>query len=136
MTPMAAEEHLRSRTQFRDLIRERRSDLRLSLKDFAARALDPVTGAQVKSGWIYRLESGEPVTPPQLPELRALARAAECDLEDLLGAAGQEVHGVDPVTSASGEVRAFVRRMERLTPTQRRQLASFLDTFVPEERED
>ncbi|MFH8797093.1 helix-turn-helix domain-containing protein [Streptomyces sp. NPDC017941] len=134
---MAAEEQLRQeRNQFRDLIRERRSALRLSLKDFAERAVDPVTGERVRSGWIHRLESGEPVTPPQLPELRALSKASECDLEELQDAAGREFHGVDPVTSASGEVRAFVRRMERMTPKQRRQLASFLDTFVPGERED
>ncbi|MFF9898463.1 helix-turn-helix domain-containing protein [Streptomyces longispororuber] len=124
-----------ARTQFRDLIRDRRAALRLSLKDFAARAEDPVTGEQVKAGWIHRLETGEPVTPPQLPELRALAVASECDLEVLQDAAGQEFHGVDPVRSTRGEVLAFVRRAERLTPEQRRQLALFLDAFAPEKPE-
>jgi transcriptional regulator with XRE-family HTH domain len=123
------------RTQFRDLIRELRQQSGLSLVRFAERAVDPLTKTAVKSGWIHRLESGDPVTPPQLPELRALAEAAGCDLEILQDAAGAQFHGVDPVYSASGEARAFVRKTERLTPKQRAQLQAFLDTIVPAESE-
>ncbi|WP_164551778.1 helix-turn-helix transcriptional regulator [Streptomyces sp. WAC 01529] len=123
------------RTQFRDLIRELRQQSGLSLVRFAERAVDPLTKTTVKPGWIHRLESGEPVTPPQLPELRALAEAGGCDLEILQDAASAQFHGVDPVYSASGEARAFVRKTERLTPKQRAQLQAFLDTIVPAEGE-
>lgn len=134
MTPMPAQDTPPAddqRTQFRDLIKELRRQTGLSLVRFAEKAVDPVTGTAVKYGWIHRLESGESVKPPQLPELRALAEAAGCDLEILQDAAGQQFHGVDPVYSASGEARAFVRKTERLTPKQREQLQAFLDTIVP-----
>src|SRR5213595_3908147 len=98
MNPMAAKdvppsmEH-GARTQFADLVRQRRQLLGLSLKEFAKRAVDPETGEQVVNySWVHRLETGEPVTPPQLPELRGLARACEVDLEVMQDAAGQQFH--------------------------------------------
>ncbi|MGW0537851.1 helix-turn-helix domain-containing protein [Streptomyces sp. NPDC003032] len=130
-TPPADEQ----RTQFRDLVKELRRQTGLSLVRFAEKAVDPVTGVALKYGWIHRLESGEPVKPPQLPELRALAAAGGCDLEILQDAAGQQFHGVDPVYSQSGEARAFVRKTEKMTPRQREQLQAFLDTIVPADGE-
>lgn len=121
-----------NRTQFADLIRQRRAALGLSLKDFAANAIDLVSGEQVVTySWLHRLEKGEPVIPPQLPELRGLARAAQVDLEVLQDAAGQQFHGVDPVWSESGEAKAYVRRLEAMTPEQREQLFRFLDAVRP-----
>ncbi|MGW4388243.1 helix-turn-helix domain-containing protein [Streptomyces sp. NPDC004685] len=120
------------RTQFADLVRGRRAALGLSLKAFAERAIDPVTGEQaVTYSWVHRLETGEPVTPPQLPELRGLARAAQVELETMQDVAGQQFHGVDPVWSVSGEAKAYVRRLEAMTPEQREQLLRFLDAIVP-----
>ncbi|MFJ4712681.1 helix-turn-helix domain-containing protein [Streptomyces sp. NPDC088785] len=121
------------RTQFADLVRQRRAALGLSFKEFAKRAVDPESGEQVTSySWVHRLESGEPVTPPQLPELRGLARAAEVPLETMQDAAGQQFHGVDPAWSESGEAKAYVRRLERMTPAQREQLMRFLDSVAPD----
>lgn len=137
MTPMAAKDATppagrENRTQFADLIRQRRAELGLSLKEFAKRAIDPVTSEQaVTYSWVHRLETGLPVTPPQLPELRGLHVAAQVDLEVLQDAAGQQFHGVDPVWAESGEAKAYVRRLEAMTPEQREQLQRFLDTFLP-----
>ncbi|MFD6432855.1 helix-turn-helix domain-containing protein [Streptomyces venezuelae] len=120
------------RTQFADLVRDRRALLGLSLKAFAAEAIDPETGEQVVTySWVHRLETGEPVTPPQLPELRGLARAAKVNLAVMQDAAGQQFHGVDPVWSESGEAKAYVSRLEAMTPDQRDQLMRFLDAIVP-----
>jgi transcriptional regulator with XRE-family HTH domain len=139
MNPMAAKdvpppmEH-GARTQFADLVRQRRQSLGLSLKEFAKRAVDPETGEQVVTySWVHRLETGEPVTPPQLPELRGLARACEVDLEVMQDVAGQQFHGVDPVWSESGEAKAYVRRLEAMTPEQREQLMRFLDSVAPKD---
>jgi hypothetical protein len=63
------------RTDFADLIRDRRAELKDSLDTFAENAVDPVTGQRFKRGTIYRLETGAPVTPPEFWELRALAAA-------------------------------------------------------------
>lgn len=136
MTPMAAKDTPptdEQRSQFRDLIRARRAELGLSLERFAERAVDPETGVTVKSGWIHRLEKGESVIPPEFPQLCALAVASELPVERLQDAAGQQFHGVTAVWSASGEAKAYVRQLERLSAEQRAQLSRFLDTFAPRE---
>ncbi|MEU5091686.1 helix-turn-helix transcriptional regulator [Streptomyces sp. NPDC021356] len=119
------------RTQFADLVRRRRSELNESLATFAAKAVDPVSGKRVTRGWIYRLESGEPVTPPEVQELRALAAACELPMEQLQDAAGQQFHGVDPLVSGSSEAKAYVRKLDQLPPDQRDRLLRLIDTLVP-----
>ncbi|MFI8988626.1 hypothetical protein ACIG63_27060 [Streptomyces antimycoticus] len=119
------------RRQFADLIRDRRAELREGLTAFAAKAVDPVTGTKVTRGWIYRLETGEPVTPPAVEELRALAAAARLPLESLQDAAGAQFHGRDPLVSGSGESTAYVRKLDRLPADQRRRLLDLIDSLVP-----
>ncbi|MFJ3826203.1 helix-turn-helix domain-containing protein [Streptomyces nodosus] len=119
------------RTAFADLIRSRRTELRMGLDAFAARAVDAETGKRVKKGWIYRLETGEPVTPPQVEELRALAAACDLPLEALQDAAGSQFHGVDPLVSGSSESKAYVRKLDTLPADQRERLLRLIDTLVP-----
>ncbi|WP_307538238.1 hypothetical protein [Streptomyces sp. V3I8] len=122
------------RTDFADLIRDRRAELKESLDTFASKAVDPVSGARVTRGWIYRLETGEPVTPPVFAELRALAEAAELPVQRLQDAAGSQFHGVDPLRSGSSEARAYVHKLDRLPADQRERLLSLIDTLVPPEK--
>ncbi|MGW5126714.1 helix-turn-helix domain-containing protein [Streptomyces sp. NPDC004069] len=119
------------RTAFAALIRNRRAELRMGLDAFAARAVDPVTGTRVTRGWIYRLETGETITPPQVEELRALAAACELPLEALQDAAGSQFHGVDPLVGGSGEAKAYVRKLDSLPADQRERLLRLIDTLVP-----
>ncbi|MFJ5954312.1 helix-turn-helix domain-containing protein [Streptomyces noursei] len=118
-------------TEFADLIRERRADLGLSLAQFEKRSIDPVTGAQVKSGWVYRLETGESVIPPRKPQLRALQQATGLPLHELQDAAAAQFFGIERVWAESGEASALVRRTERLTEDQREQLLRLIDAFAP-----
>ncbi|MFJ6561893.1 helix-turn-helix domain-containing protein [Streptomyces sp. NPDC091412] len=119
------------RAEFADLIKSRRAELRMGLDAFAARAVDPVTGVRVKRGWIYRLESGEPVIPPQVEELRALAEACELALEVLQDAASSQFFGVDPLRSGSSEATAYVRKLDSIPADQRERLLRLIDTLVP-----
>ncbi|MDQ1037231.1 transcriptional regulator with XRE-family HTH domain [Streptomyces sp. V3I8] len=138
MSPMAAKDDStrdpEHRTDFADLIRDRRAELKESLDTFASKAVDPVSGARVTRGWIYRLETGEPVTPPVFAELRALAEAAELPVQRLQDAAGSQFHGVDPLRSGSSEARAYVHKLDRLPADQRERLLSLIDTLVPPEK--
>ncbi|MFJ2182948.1 helix-turn-helix domain-containing protein [Streptomyces anulatus] len=118
-------------TEFADLIRERRAALGLSLAQFQERSVDPVTGAQVKSGWVHRLESGESVIPPRRAQLRALAAASELPLGKLQDAAAAQFFGIERVWAESGEASALVRRTGRLTEDQREQLLRLIDAFAP-----
>ncbi|MFI6347289.1 helix-turn-helix domain-containing protein [Streptomyces sp. NPDC050560] len=128
-----AEQHAQQRTQFADLVRERRHELGLSLASLQDRAVDPASGTQVKSGWIHRLESGEPVNAPQVPQLKALANGLQLPLPVLQESASAQFFGVDTVWNESGTARALVQRAERLTPAQLSQLLRLIDTFAPEE---
>ncbi|MFJ4918026.1 XRE family transcriptional regulator [Streptomyces sp. NPDC088726] len=123
-------------TEFADLIRARRTELGLSLAQFQERSIDPVTGVQVKSGWVYRLESGESVIPPRLPQLRALAAAAALPLGKLQDAAAGQFFGIERVWAESGEASALVRRAGRLTQDQREQLLRLIDAFAPPGQDD
>ncbi len=137
MSPMATQDDrsrsAEQRTDLADLIRTRRAQLGYSLDKFAAEAVDPISGRRVTRGWIYRLETGEPVTPPVFEELRALARAADYPVERLQDAAGAQFHGVDPLRSGTSEARAYVHKLDRLPADQRERLLRLIDTMVPPE---
>lgn len=141
MTPMADRDDTTQtperRTALADLIRRRRSELNLGLDAFAARAVDPVTGTVVKRGWIFRLETGEPVKSPEYEDLCALAAAAELPVEALQDAAGSQFHGRDPLRSGVGSAVsvAYVRKLDRLPEEQRARLLAFIDSIVPPEED-
>ncbi|MGR3870945.1 helix-turn-helix domain-containing protein [Streptomyces graminifolii] len=119
------------RTQFADLIRNRRKQLGLGLDAFAQGAIDPISGTRVTRGWIYRLETGEKVTPPEFEELRALAAAADLPVEALQDAAGSQFHGRDPLVTGSPVSVAYVRKLDSLPAEQRDRLLAFIDSLVP-----
>ncbi|MEU5442737.1 hypothetical protein [Streptomyces griseofuscus] len=85
---------------------------------------------RVTRGWIYRLESGESVIPPQVEELRALAEAARMPLEALQDAAAAQFFGVDPLVGGSGEAKAYVRKLDRIPAEQRERLLSLIDSLA------
>jgi hypothetical protein len=129
--PPTGEQDAPVRRDLSQIAHTRRLELRLSLRAVETRTIDPSTGEPlVKYGWLNRLEKGERVTPPQLPELSALADALELPLEKLQDAAAAQFFGMQTVWSASGEARAFIAQTERLTPQQREQLRRLLDTFT------
>lgn len=114
------------------LVRERRAELRLSLRATAERTADPDTGEPVvKYGWLNLLEKEQDVTAPSLPQLKALAAALDIPFGRAQDAAGSQFLGIDSVWSASGEARALVDRADRLTPEQRDQLMRLIDSFAP-----
>ncbi|MEU5426929.1 XRE family transcriptional regulator [Streptomyces olivoreticuli] len=119
-----------------DLVKERRAELRLSLKAIQDRTAGPDGEAVVKKGWVHRLETRQPVIPPQIPDLKALARALELPFGRLQDAAGAQFLGIDTVWTASGEARALVEQVERYTPEQREQLARLLVAFESAPRDE
>lgn len=129
--PREAVRRPEQRTHLADLIRSRRADLNVGLKAFAEKAVDPVTGTRVTRGWIYRLEQGDPVTPPVYEELCALAEACQLPVETLQDAAGSQFHGVDPLVSGSSEAKAYVHKLDRMPADQRERLLRLIDTLVP-----
>ncbi|MFD1274928.1 hypothetical protein ACFQ51_35165 [Streptomyces kaempferi] len=60
------------RTDFFDLVRERRAELNISLRELELRAVDPETNQQAKRPWISKVENGT-ADVPTVVQLRALA---------------------------------------------------------------
>lgn len=118
-----------------DLVARRRSELRLSLRKFADDCIDPETGQQeIKHGVIDRLEQHKPVTPFQLPELRALAAALRLPLGDVQDAAGEQFLGIT-THHAHGDVRVLMNRATDLSAEDLARLVAIAETFGPKKRE-
>lgn len=116
-------------TQLANLVRARREQLNLSLAGLSAAAVDPQSGTSVSHGWVHRLERGQPVIPPQLPQLRALAVGLQLPLPRVQEAAAAQFFGVRSQDAVSAEALVLAQRIQALSPDQRDALLGFLDAF-------
>lgn len=116
-------------THLADLVRDRRERLHLSYATLSAASCDPESGTSVSYGWIHRLERGQPVVPPQVPQLRALACGLRLPLSLVQEAAAAQFFGLEPAGHASAEVLAIAGRIADLSADQRDALVGFLDAF-------
>lgn len=122
-----------ARTELSDLLRVRRAELRLSLRQAEERTGLREDGTPfIRKGTLDNLEKAEPrmAWTPRLPELQALARAYELPLGRVQDAAGAQFMGIDSVWDVSGEARALIKDAEKLTPRQREQLAKLIEAFA------
>src|SRR5438093_1446569 len=116
------------RTDLSDLVRDRRTELKLALRTLAGRCTDPETGEQLKFGWLFRLEKREAVIPPQLPGLRALAMGLELPLSIVQQAAGAQFMGiVSEVESDDEDARALVAYLGEMSEAERRQVKAMVE---------
>ncbi|KAA6221765.1 XRE family transcriptional regulator [Streptomyces albofaciens JCM 4342] len=131
MTTMVEQDDTYTRTDLSDLVRNRRAELRMSLRAVEEHPgnVGPDGKPVIKRGWLDRLEKRKPVIPPQVPELTALSAVLDLPLGRLQDAAGAQFLGITSVWSESGEARALIAHAERLTPEQRDQLARLLAAF-------
>jgi hypothetical protein len=114
-----------------DLVKRRRADRRLSLRGLAERCIDPETGVQeIKHGWIDGLEKRRPVTPPQLPQLRALAAGLSEPLRNLQDAAGEQFLGITTHDAgAAGNIRVLMNRASDLSPDDLARLVAIAEAL-------
>lgn len=121
----------KQRTDFADLVRRRRAELGISLRELEARAVDPESGEQAKFGWISKLEQGKPVTPPSEGLLKALAIGLALPLQTLQEAAAAQFFGlVTEVWSKDHTTRVLVARIGEMNDGARRQFANIAETFA------
>ncbi|WP_237519149.1 helix-turn-helix transcriptional regulator [Streptomyces sp. SID5910] len=125
------------RTDFSDLLRERRTELGVSLRDMAERCIDPQrSGEQAKFGWLSKVERGESVDPPKEERLRALAAGYQIPLAVLQAAATRQFFGYDPAGDASvvwsGDrtTRLIVARAEEMNEKDRQELAEIAEVMA------
>lgn len=126
MTAMAEQ-----RTDFSQVVRDRRAELGISLRELEARAIDPDTGEQARFGWISKVEKGRSVDAPSPEVLRALAAGLGLPLRVLQeAAAAQFLDMITHVWSQDHTTRVLAARIEEMTDEERQQLADIAETFA------
>ncbi|MFG2372618.1 XRE family transcriptional regulator [Streptomyces sp. NPDC048504] len=120
------------RSDFTDLVRDRRAELGISLRDLEERSIDPgPPPTQAKFGWLSKVERGKPIDTPPLPLLRALSIGLRLPLPVLQEAVASQFLGMTaPVWSHDRSTRILAARIEEMTAEERRQLAEIAETFA------
>jgi len=106
MSLMAAHDRTAAnqRTQFRDIVAERKEALGLGYQRLAARCVDPESGEQVvKASWLHRVVTGEPVKPPSYEMLRGMEAGLGVSMAVLQDATSAEFFGAEKVFSESAD---------------------------------
>jgi hypothetical protein len=132
MTLMAAEDQRATeRTQFRDIVVERKEALGLSYARLAARCLHPDTGEQVvKDSWLHRVATGEKVQAPSFDMLLGMEAGLEVSIDALQDAASAQFFGVQRVFAESAEAKAFLEDADRLDPAQREAVQALMRSLA------
>ncbi|GAA4799407.1 helix-turn-helix domain-containing protein [Streptomyces ziwulingensis] len=112
--------------ELRELVKERRQTLGLSYQGLANAATVAAPAAAVSTGWLHRLETGEPVIAPSGPTLAALAAGLRLDAVRLREAAAAQFFGVRLPWAASGEAAEVAELVESLPERQRRALIDLI----------
>ncbi|WP_229900406.1 helix-turn-helix domain-containing protein [Streptomyces capoamus] len=119
------------RTDFADLVRQRRAELGLSVRRLADQSLDPETGTQARFGWISKVERGESTDAPPAAVLRALAAGLSLPLRVLQEAAAAQYLDLESfVWSQDRTTRVLAAHIEEMTEEERRQLADIAESFA------
>jgi hypothetical protein len=124
------------RTDFTDLLRQRRAELGHSLREMEARSVDPASGAQAKFGWLSKVENGKPVDAPKEDLLKALSIGYRLPEGVLKAAAAAQFFGYDPaadptvVWSQDRTTRIIVARAEEMNEEDRQELAEIAEIMA------
>lgn len=118
------------RTDFFDLVRERRAELNISLRELEVRAVDPETGQQAKRPWISKVENGTAEAPSDIM-LRALAQGLGLPLRVLAEAASIQFFGMEKfIWSEDRTTRVLAARIEQMSDEERRELADIAEIYA------
>ncbi|WP_234329746.1 XRE family transcriptional regulator [Streptomyces viridochromogenes] len=120
------------RTDFADLVRQRRAELNISVRKLAEQSVDPETGERpFKFGWVSKLERGENTDAPSEAILRALHVGLALPLRVVQEAAAAQYLGMrSHVWSQDRTTRVLAARIEEMSDEERRQLAEIAETFA------
>lgn len=120
-----------TRTQFRDIVVERKEALNLSYAKLAARCIHPDTGEQmVKDSWLHRVATGETVQAPDYDALLGMSVGLQVDIDVLQDAASAQFFGSQKVFVESAEAKAFLEDADRLTHAQREAVQALMRSLA------
>lgn len=129
---MMAGEETTGRTDLSDLLRSRKEELGISIRDLVAACVDPEDRA---AGPLYRrttldnLMKGEGVKAPTFAQLRALHEGFRLPLGLVQEAAGSQFLGIDTVWSADRKVRTLVHEFQDLDSEDQARVMALMESW-------
>ncbi|MEU5302245.1 helix-turn-helix domain-containing protein [Streptomyces noursei] len=127
-----------SRTDLSDLMRKRRAQLGLTLRELASRCVDPQdpdAGSKWTHATLANLES-KTIKAPDVSKLRALAKGLDLPLRLVQEAAGVQYFGIDTAWSDDGETRTLVHHYWELSPEDRAKVQAMIEVWGSMGRRD
>jgi len=124
------------RTDFTYLLKDRRAELGLSLREMEARCVDPASGTQAKFGWLSKVENGKPVDTPKEELLVALSIGYGIPEKTLKAAAARQFLGLElagdssVVWSDDHTTRIIVAHAGAMTEEDRQELAEIAEIMA------
>lgn len=123
-----------TRTDLSDLVRNRREELGLSLRQVEAASTSPgADQPRVRYGWLSKLERNVAnIDVPTLVQLEGLAAGLRLPLPAIQDHAAAQFFGIEPdsVWSKTAEARVMVAHMDGLSEEDRRDLLNMAELFV------
>ena len=119
------------RTDLSDLLRDRKGQLGLSIRELEVACVDPQDPErqpQYKRGTLGNLLNGQGTKPPTVPQLRALSAGFRLPFGQVQEAAGGQFFGIDTVWSDDAKVRALVHGYQDMSPEDQEWVQTIVDS--------
>ena len=124
------------RTDFTDLVKARRAELGISLRELEARSVHAESGTQAKFGWLAKVEGGKPIDTPRKDLVLALAAGLGLPEKIVKAAVAAQFLDYDPAEDSAVmwsndlTTRIIVARAEEMSDEDRRELADIAEIYA------
>ncbi|GAA2509824.1 hypothetical protein GCM10010406_52820 [Streptomyces thermolineatus] len=110
------------------LVRERRAELRYSLRAVSDRMIGPDGAPVRKHSWVESLEKNKLVIPPAYDDVAAIAQALDLPLRQVQDAAAAQFLRIKP-SAPCPEFRRFMAAWEHLTDDDKQRIQDIIKVF-------
>ncbi|MFG3170635.1 XRE family transcriptional regulator [Streptomyces sp. NPDC048200] len=126
------------RTDFTDLVRARRAELGISLRELEARSIYEEDGVstQAKFGWLSKIENRKPIDTPRKELVLALAAGLSLPENIVKAAVAAQFLDYDPAEDSTVTwsrdltTRIIVARADEMSEEDRRELADIAEIYA------
>lgn len=124
------------RTDFTDLVRSRRAELGISLRELEKRSVHVESGTQARFGWLSKVEGGKSIDTPRRELVLAVAVGLGLPERIVKAAVAAQFLDFDPADDSSVlwsddlTTRIIVARAQELSDVDRRELADIAEIYA------
>lgn len=130
---MMTDEVATSRTDLSDLLRDRKTELDMSLRELVDACVDPERpdeGPQIRRTTLdLLLKADEGVKAPTIPMMRALAAGFRLPFGLVQEAAGAQWLGIDTVWTQDRKVRTLVHGFQEMDPQDQDRVMALMESW-------